>query len=477
MGWCHEFGAQVRDGCDHAMVAGSASCHCPECGFECSGKFAGCSVVWAAGPRDAAPRRREDRPAGRRSTLAGEAGEAAGTADEAEGAGAALGPGARRSLSAVGRRGQPDRAGRRALRPDAPPAGPWAGPAADAEMDLEMTRSGPAPLDPLAGAQLPGLDTDGLDRPATTVRRAGIAAPAPMRLPGQVIRDSNAPLAPEPGAPSPGRVGRTDAEICATTEPDSAPVVEAGEPPPVRATANGDAAQPAEDARKEVLDWLRVAFDGVRLDLRALREAMGGSQAEIAAIKEAGRAATRLVELVDELPERVGDAVGEVLRSEHERLLIALVEPRTGVAVEPPAPMAAGGRGMLPVGSAYTPPQGVIADRPQTAERAAPSALPATVMTENLREALSEVHAAASDLRNEMTRLAAFREALADDLPSVADAVDRASERANGRLQDLTRRVETLAEQPGWELAIEQLRQKLPDLTSGVAGIEGPRAS
>jgi hypothetical protein len=50
MGWCHEFGTQVHLGCDHPMVAGANACHCDECGFVCTGKFAGCPDVWARAP-------------------------------------------------------------------------------------------------------------------------------------------------------------------------------------------------------------------------------------------------------------------------------------------------------------------------------------------------------------------------------------------------------------------------------------------
>ncbi len=51
MGWCHAFGPQIREGCDHAMVAGSDSCSCAECAAVCRGLFPGCASVWAAGPR------------------------------------------------------------------------------------------------------------------------------------------------------------------------------------------------------------------------------------------------------------------------------------------------------------------------------------------------------------------------------------------------------------------------------------------
>lgn len=51
MGWCHEFGSQIRHGCDHPMVAGTDSCSCPGCGVVCLGKFSSCDLVWERGPR------------------------------------------------------------------------------------------------------------------------------------------------------------------------------------------------------------------------------------------------------------------------------------------------------------------------------------------------------------------------------------------------------------------------------------------
>src|SRR5437762_3395887 len=52
MGWCHEFGPQIREGCGHPMRAGESACVCPQCGVVCRGRFAGCAEVWARGPRD-----------------------------------------------------------------------------------------------------------------------------------------------------------------------------------------------------------------------------------------------------------------------------------------------------------------------------------------------------------------------------------------------------------------------------------------
>jgi hypothetical protein len=55
VGWCAEFGCQIRDGCDHSMVAGKKACTCPTCAVVCKGRFGGCPEVWAAGPRAVAP--------------------------------------------------------------------------------------------------------------------------------------------------------------------------------------------------------------------------------------------------------------------------------------------------------------------------------------------------------------------------------------------------------------------------------------
>ena len=54
MGWCHEFGPQIAETCDHPMTAGATSCSCEICGTVCTGRFAGCSAVWARGPREVA---------------------------------------------------------------------------------------------------------------------------------------------------------------------------------------------------------------------------------------------------------------------------------------------------------------------------------------------------------------------------------------------------------------------------------------
>ncbi len=52
MGWCHEFGPQIAETCEHPMTAHSDHCECTVCGTVCTGRFAGCGAVWARGPRE-----------------------------------------------------------------------------------------------------------------------------------------------------------------------------------------------------------------------------------------------------------------------------------------------------------------------------------------------------------------------------------------------------------------------------------------
>lgn len=46
MGWCHEFGPQIKEGCDHPMTVRGRECGCDACGVVCPGRYAGCQVVW-----------------------------------------------------------------------------------------------------------------------------------------------------------------------------------------------------------------------------------------------------------------------------------------------------------------------------------------------------------------------------------------------------------------------------------------------
>ena len=51
MGRCHDFGVQIRPGCEHPMQAGESACVCKLCDSVCEGQFNGCGDVWARGPR------------------------------------------------------------------------------------------------------------------------------------------------------------------------------------------------------------------------------------------------------------------------------------------------------------------------------------------------------------------------------------------------------------------------------------------
>jgi hypothetical protein len=54
MGWCHEFGPQIAETCEHPMTAHSDRCECTICGTVCRGRFAGCGAVWERGPHEVA---------------------------------------------------------------------------------------------------------------------------------------------------------------------------------------------------------------------------------------------------------------------------------------------------------------------------------------------------------------------------------------------------------------------------------------
>lgn len=302
MGWCHEFGSQIAEGCDHPMTAGSSSCHCEQCGIVCEGKFAGCASVWAAGPRE-----------------------------------------------------------------------------------VTLVR-------PAAGEDLRP------SRPNRLSRREGF----PRRAAADV----------------------------ATAEPVDAVATSAG--PPATAAAADD-----------VLAWLRSAFEGVRSELRVLSDTVERQQRALAVVAESDQAAERLVQLADGLPDRIGGAVAEALRADHELTVARMEELVDELRTAGPAPRNGATNGHAAAGLDETPGGGQL-----------------DAVTDELRRSLAEVHSSAAELRNEMVRLAAFRQALADDLPTVASAVDAASKRADGRLAELTERVNDLARRPEWEKALESLQSR-----------------
>lgn len=210
-------------------------------------------------------------------------------------------------------------------------------------------------------------------------------------------------------APAARRSGRADPPFPPGPEPEVAAVVgPAAEaepaspaPRPARtrrtAPANGHAEVATDDGRAEILEWLRSTFDGVRSDIRALSDAVSRQQATLASFEEAANSNALVVAATEALPARVGAAVAEALESHHLDTLAPAQEE-------------------------------VVAKVSST---------------------LASVEDIASELRNELVRLHAFREALAADLPAVAAAVDQASARAEARLAELTERVDELGARKG----------------------------
>src|SRR5436305_1908857 len=69
MGWCHEFGPDISETCNHPMTAGEDHCFCSVCGVTCQGRFAGCVGVWARGPKEVTVVRPHERPTERVSRV------------------------------------------------------------------------------------------------------------------------------------------------------------------------------------------------------------------------------------------------------------------------------------------------------------------------------------------------------------------------------------------------------------------------
>lgn len=183
--------------------------------------------------------------------------------------------------------------------------------------------------------------------------------------------------------------------------PEAVAPLDSPAPHPTRtrseASANGHAEVATDDGRAEILEWLRSTFDGVRSDIRALSDAVSRQQATLASFEEAAQSNALVVAATQALPARVGAAVAEALESHHLDTLAPAHEQ-------------------------------VVA---------------------KVSDTLAGVEDIASELRNELVRLHAFREALASDLPAVAAAVDQASARAEARLAELTERVDELSARKG----------------------------
>lgn len=290
MGWCHEFGSQIREGCGHPMTAGDTSCSCSTCGVVCTGRFSACSAVWARGPREV--------------TLA---------------------------RPVIARR--PTAAAKPAVPKGAPPAPP---------------------------------------------------APAEVR-----------------GAAAP--------------------------------------AQPPDDGRSEVLEWLQSAFDGVRGDLTLVIDAVGRQQQALTTLTQSEATTTHLVELAEALPDRVCAVMADVVVDAVAAGAAATAGPSVSAQE-----MGDELRHVLP---------GYIGDAVREIVRPGQGAMMNRVdeVAAELRQSLVEVQVSAGELRNEMARLAAFRTALLADQPGLAEAVEAATSRADGRLTALAQKMESLGERPEWQ--------------------------
>jgi hypothetical protein len=171
-----------------------------------------------------------------------------------------------------------------------------------------------------------------------------------------------------------------------------------GEWAPVEPIAGvpSDLRGPGGDARLEVMEWLRSAFDGMRAELRVLSDGVARQQTSIADMVEANQAMGELASIAEVLPARVAAAVAEAVAS---------------ISTAP---------------------------SPEAQET-----------LDGVRDALIQLETMAEELRSESLRLHAFREALAADLPSVARAVDEAAARADARLAELSDRIDDLASRKG----------------------------
>lgn len=237
-------------------------------------------------------------------------------------------------------------------------------------------------------------------------RELRLSRPAPATpVPGSA--------APAPSAPSTARAsgsrsgGKARTRPAVVAEPDPGAEPDAAKAPASSPTGNGHANVAMDDGRAEILEWLRSTFDGVRSDIRALTDAVSRQQATLASFDEASQSNALVVAATEALPARVGAAVAEALESHHADTLVPAQDE-------------------------------VVA---------------------KVSDTLAGVENIASELRNELVRLHAFREALAADLPAVAAAVDQASSRAEARLAELTERVDELA-----------ARKSLSGLVRGLSG-------
>ena len=214
MGLCHEFGSQIRTGCNHPMRAGASACSCAECGVVCRGLFDGCPDVWARGPR----------PVSISATRASAANGAPSAVATTPGR-----PGPIRPARPAQAPAWAEAAGDRT----AEPAGPRAPTPTPAPSPTWRRRRSPSARDRRAG---PAPRTARRNRPAGATTGSGAG------------ERRSRPVGPV------GRAGQSDRQ--------------AG---PDRPTGEQDRrtapTMPPGDPRREVFRWFEEAFEGVRVEL------------------------------------------------------------------------------------------------------------------------------------------------------------------------------------------------------------------
>jgi phage shock protein A len=137
--------------------------------------------------------------------------------------------------------------------------------------------------------------------------------------------------------------------------------------------------------------WVRTAIEAMQADLRSVAKTVAHHSAVLDEMARSKADPARVVELAEALPQRIVDALAAV---------------------------SGAGTVVMPV----------------DVER----------LVAELSVAMKYLDHTASELRNETQRLRAFREALHDDLPTVARAVDEATARADARLAEVADHLDEL---------------------------------
>lgn len=95
-------------------------------------------------------------------------------------------------------------------------------------------------------------------------------------------------------------------------------------PAPAQATASPALPGPrmgfggAEGGRTEILDWMRAAFDGLRRELRVLNDTVARHQSTLGELAESRAAETRVVDLADTLPDRLGAGIAAAIEARQD---------------------------------------------------------------------------------------------------------------------------------------------------------------